>query len=230
LGVSVLWDAAIYEAVRPSYPAEMVEWCRPAPDGLVVELGAGTGKLTTLLVAAGFRVRPFEPSPEMRAAWSIADIAVDDAAAESIPLDDESAAVVVAAQAAHWFDRSRALPEIARVLAPGGRIVLIWNQTDTSDPWTRDAFAIAKSMSPPTYEVGIDWGAELAEHFDAVGQRSVSWSIPTTTDALVAQVASRSYVANASNRDQILAAVAAVPVPDGARLGYTTVAWTACRR
>jgi SAM-dependent methyltransferase len=226
----VTWDAATYQAVRPSYPDEVVEWCRPAaPDGLVVELGAGTGKLTTQLVAAGLRMRAFEPAAEMRSAWS-APIPVDDAPAESIPLPDGSASVVVAAQAAHWFDRSRALPEMCRVLVPGGRVVLVWNDTDKRDPWTRVAFAIAKSMSPPVYDEGIDWAAELATVFHDVRRRETAWSTPISSAGLVALLASRSYVADAPNREEILAEVSAVTVPKDAVLRYTTMAWTACRR
>ena len=107
----------------------------------VVDLGAGTGKLTRSLVALGHRVTAVEPLPEMldqlRAARSRGDRL--EGGAEAIPLPAESADVVTVAQAFHWFDHGPALVEIARVLRPGGRLALVWNVRDESEPWVRRA-------------------------------------------------------------------------------------------
>jgi SAM-dependent methyltransferase len=103
----------------------------------VVELGAGTGKLTRSLVALRHRVVAVEPLPEMlqhlRGAAPAA-LALE-GSAEAVPAGDASADVVVCAQAFHWFEHGAALREIARVLRPGGRLALVWNTRDDREPW-----------------------------------------------------------------------------------------------
>jgi SAM-dependent methyltransferase len=129
--------AAAYERARPGYPDDAVRWLAGETPADVVDLGAGTGKLTRSLVAAGHRVTAVEPLPEM---IEHLRIAVPEAiaivgGAEAIPLPDASADVVTVAQAFHWFDHGPALREIARVLRPGGRIALVWNTRDEGEPW-----------------------------------------------------------------------------------------------
>lgn len=119
--------AEAYELGRPEYPAEALEPLRLTPDLTVLDLAAGTGKLTRPLVAGGARVIAVEPVAEMRAALP-ASVEALDGTAESIPLDDGSVDLVTVAQAFHWFDGDAALAEIHRVLAPGGRLALIWNR------------------------------------------------------------------------------------------------------
>ncbi|HEX5028163.1 MAG TPA: class I SAM-dependent methyltransferase, partial [Gaiellaceae bacterium] len=121
--------AQAYERGRPSYPDDAVRWLVGERACDVVDLGAGTGKLTRILVAHGHRVVAVEPLDAMR---SELEAAVPGAhalagSAEAIPLEDASADVVTSAQAFHWFDHDAALPEIARVLRPDGRIALVWN-------------------------------------------------------------------------------------------------------
>jgi ubiquinone/menaquinone biosynthesis C-methylase UbiE len=129
--------ADAYERARPGYPDEAVRWLAGSEPRDVVDLGAGTGKLTRSLVALGHRVTAVEPLGEMleqlRAASVEATAVVG--SAETIPLPDESVDVVTCAQAFHWFDHERALPEIARVLRPGGRLALVWNMRDEREPW-----------------------------------------------------------------------------------------------
>jgi SAM-dependent methyltransferase len=129
--------ADAYERARPGYPDDAVRWLAGERPCDVVDLGAGTGKLTRSLVALGHRVTAVEPLEAMRAHLvRAAPGAVAVAGnAEAIPLADARADVVVSAQAFHWFDHGVALPEIARVLRPGGRLALVWNVRDGGDPW-----------------------------------------------------------------------------------------------
>jgi len=131
--------AEAYERGRPSYPTEAVAWMLGDPAQVVLELGAGTGKLTGVIAALGHDVHATDPDPAMLAILErqLPGVRTAQASAEEIPLADGSVDVVVAAQAFHWFDLDRALPEIARVLTPGGRICLVWNARDEKIPWVR---------------------------------------------------------------------------------------------
>jgi SAM-dependent methyltransferase len=136
--------AEAYERGRPSYPAEAVQWLLGENPATVLELGAGTGKLTRVIVDLGHDVHATDPDQAMLALLeaSLPGVRTAVASAEEIPLADASVDAVVAAQAFHWFDLDRALPEIARVLRPGGRICLVWNQRDEKIPWVRRLGAI----------------------------------------------------------------------------------------
>jgi ubiquinone/menaquinone biosynthesis C-methylase UbiE len=129
--------AGAYERARPGYPDEAVRWLVGDEAQDVIDLGAGTGKLTRSLAALGHRVVAVEPLAEMRAELEVAltDVEAIAGSAEAIPLPDASADVVTSAQAFHWFDHARALPQISRVLRPGGRLALVWNSRDDRDPW-----------------------------------------------------------------------------------------------
>ena len=132
--------ADAYERARPGYPDDAVRWLAGDEPCDVVDLGAGTGKLTRSLVALGHRVSAVEPLEEMldRLRVAVPAAAALLGSAESLPLPDGSADVVTCAQAFHWFDPERALPEIARVLRPGGRIALVWNTRDDAQAWVAE--------------------------------------------------------------------------------------------
>lgn len=129
--------AEAYERARPGYPADVVGWLVGDDPLDVVDLGAGTGKLTRSLVALGHRVTAVEPLPEMIAQLrtAVPGVTTLEGGAEAIPLESACADAVVAAQAFHWFDHDPALREIARVLRPGGRIGLVWNMRDEAEAW-----------------------------------------------------------------------------------------------
>jgi SAM-dependent methyltransferase len=133
--------AGAYQRARPSYPAAAVRWVlEAAPGRRVVDLAAGTGKLTEVLVGAGADVVAVEPLANMRAELerALPSVRALDGAAERIPLPDGSADAVFVGQAFHWFDEGPALAEIARVLVPGGVLGLVWNLRDDRVDWVAE--------------------------------------------------------------------------------------------
>jgi SAM-dependent methyltransferase len=133
--------AAEYERGRPGYPEAALRWCLPLRGRQVLDLGAGTGKLTRGLLALGLEVTAVEPLAEMRAripsgARTLAGTA------EAIPLPEASVDAVFAGQAFHWFDHDRALAEIVRVLRPAGTVALLWNRLDDRVPWVAEIVSI----------------------------------------------------------------------------------------
>jgi ubiquinone/menaquinone biosynthesis C-methylase UbiE len=133
-----------YDRARPTYPREAAAWLVGDQPTTVLELGAGTGKLTAVLVGLGHDVHATDPDEQMlaRLRENLPDVRTSVAGAEDIPAPDASYDVVVVAQAFHWFDHEKALPEIARVLKPGGRLAVVWNQRDERIPWVRRLGAI----------------------------------------------------------------------------------------
>jgi len=131
--------AEAYERGRPTYPAEAVSWLLGEQPLTVLELGAGTGKLTRVIAKLGHDVHATDPDPAMLEILEreIPGVRTAEAGAEDIPLGDASVDAVIAGQAFHWFDLDRALPEIARVLRPGGHVCLTWNYRNEKIPWVR---------------------------------------------------------------------------------------------
>ena len=128
-----------YDRGRPMYPVEAAAGLAGSEPLSVLELGAGTGKLTRQLVALGHDVHATDPDRAMLDVLErdLPGVRTSVSGAEEIPAGDRSFDVVVAAQAFHWFDHDRALPEIARVLKTGGRLSLVWNDRDGRIPWVR---------------------------------------------------------------------------------------------
>lgn len=131
--------AGAYDRARPSYPREAAAWLAGDEPATVLELGAGTGKLTEVLAGLGHDMHATDPDEAMlaRLRERLPDVLTSVASAEEIPAPDGAFDVVVVAQAFHWFDQERALPEIARVLRPGGRLALVWNERDERIPWVK---------------------------------------------------------------------------------------------
>jgi SAM-dependent methyltransferase len=156
-------SAQAYERGRPGYPDDAVDRLVEAlPGRQVVDLAAGTGKLTRALTARGLDVVAVEPIAEMRAAIAPPARAVD-GTAEAIPLPDASADAVTVAQAFHWFDGDRALAEIHRVLRPGGVLALIWNRRRIGDPIHR---ALEELLAPHRAAVPAERSERWREAFD----------------------------------------------------------------
>ena len=192
--------ADVYDRARPSYPPEALDWLVErtglGPGLVVADVGAGTGKLTRLLEPTGARVIAVEPIAEMRALIGVGEIV--DGTAEDIPLDDASVDVATVAQAFHWFDHARALPELHRVLRPGGSLALFWNMRDLSEPLQRgveDLLARYRGTLTPQREGR--WRAPLAESplFGDEERAEFRYEQRFTTDDLCARVASTSFVA-----------------------------------
>lgn len=150
-----------YDRTRPTYPAEAVAWCLGDPIGTldVADVGAGTGKLTAVVLAAGHRVVAVEPDEVMRARLAARLDAGPDAsgvldtragAAEDLPLADASVDAVVAGQAWHWFDEEAVGDELARVVRPGGTAAAIWNSRDEEVDWVRAWSELVEEGAHPT--------------------------------------------------------------------------------
>ena len=130
--------AAAYDAGRPTFPADALTWILGPGRLQLLDLGAGTGKLSKVAASLGHDVVAVDPSEEMLALCRrVPGVDTMVGAAESIPLAHASVDAVLVGQAFHWFDHARALPEIARVLRPHGVLGLLWNHHDTVVPWVR---------------------------------------------------------------------------------------------
>jgi SAM-dependent methyltransferase len=142
--------AGEYDRLRSGPSDESLDWLLPADATDVLEIGAGTGILTRLLVARVGHVTAVEPDDRMRAVLSDSGVKADVRAghAEDLPVDSSSYDVVIAASAWHWVDEARAVPEAARVLRPGGRLALTWNGVDRSIDWMRSLWAGGVDLSP----------------------------------------------------------------------------------
>jgi SAM-dependent methyltransferase len=156
--------ADAYERARPAWPGEAARWLVPEEAELVVELGAGTGKLTRAVAALDVRVVAVEPDPRMLAVLRGLGLEGTEGSAEAIPFDDGVADAVVAGSSLHWFELELALPEIHRVLRPGGRFGFGWNHRDDRHPAiARMGEAVYAAQAPrrgPRWR-SRDWPTEL---------------------------------------------------------------------
>jgi len=196
------WDADVYERSRPGYPADAVRWLAGEAPCDVIDLGAGTGKLTRTLVDLGHRVTAVEPLPEMldQLRSAVPGATAVEGGAEAIPLPAGSADVVTVAQAFHWFDHGPALVEIARVLRPGGRVALVWNIRDESQPYVSE---LSDAMVGRT---GVDTGSidpiDASGLFGPVERATFSHVQAVDRETLLELVRSRSYCAVLSAEEQ----------------------------
>ena len=209
--------ADVYERSRPSYPPDAVALlARELGIGAgrtVLDLAAGTGKLTRLLAELGPQLIAVEPSEAMRAEFArvLPDVAVHEGTAETIPLTDASVDAAVVAQAFHWFDAPRALEEIARVLRPQGGLALIWNERDETVPWVAELSRVILWDVRRPYVVGTDFRAVLdaSGRFTPCQRERFRFEQDLDRDGLCERVASTSYIAamEPARRDVLLGKV-----------------------
>jgi len=197
--------ADVYERARPEYPAEAVAWIAEQldlrPGRTVLDLGAGTGKLTRALVATGARVIAVEPGDAMLAELRrvLPDVEALRGAAEAIPLEDHSVDGVAIGQAFHWFRHDEALPELHRVLRTGGALALVWNSRDQARPLQREISQLIKPFVPPNRPPVGDSARVLEESdlFGPVEQSTFPFVHRLDADGVVDRIASVSFVAAA---------------------------------
>jgi SAM-dependent methyltransferase len=199
--------AAQYAQYRPGYAEAAIRWCLApvshAQPVRVVDLGAGTGILTAALARLGADVVAVEPDPSMLAELGrqLPGVRAVEGRAEALPLPDRSVDAVLCGQAMHWFDLDRALPEIARVLTPGGVLAGLWNVDDDQFGWVAELAAITNSAATLSR-----WRATPEADADQDALRvGSSWFVPAqerefgngqlrSADSLVAAIATYSRV------------------------------------
>ena len=235
--------AEAYERGRPGYPQEAIDWIaeragiRPGRD--VLDLAAGTGKLTRALVPFGARLIAVEPIDEMREQLfaALPDVDAFDGTAESIPLPDGSVDAVTCGQAFHWFRIEEALQEIHRVLRPGGSLALVWNVRDLADSLQA---RIEEILAPHKRDVRshreVDPAKLLAGElrlFGPVEHRSWPYVQRLSRAHLVDRISSISFVAilDPDTRADLLSQVleAAEGLPEPISIPYVTNVYVADR-
>jgi SAM-dependent methyltransferase len=202
-------QAAAYAAERPGYPAEAVRWALEPVAGRsplrVLDLAAGTGKLTAALVRTGAEVVAVEPDAAMLAELrrTLPDVPALAGSAEHIPLADASVDAIVVGQAMHWFDLDRAAPEMARVLAPGGVVGGLWNREDDAVPWVREFLAIGRGETGVSRREALD-GLDLGPRFASLEHAAFRHAQRRTAESLTATLATHSHVLVEEERAALL--------------------------
>jgi SAM-dependent methyltransferase len=233
--------AATYERGRPPYPPAALDWLLPPGARRVLDLGAGTGKLTRELVGRGLDVVAVEPLDGMRAELSrvLPDTPVLAGSAEHIPLPDGSVDAVLAAQAWHWVTPERAAPEVARVLRPGGALGLVWNERDEREPWVSRLNQIVeeqgrKKQADELRAHNDNDNPQVGPPFGPLERHLVEWVHQSTVPEVVDMIASRSYVIllPPERREALLVDIRhllesdpALAGPPGIALPYVTWCW-----
>lgn len=180
-----------YHRVRPGYPADSADWLIPAGARDAADLGAGTGKFTSLLVERGLRTVAVDPSPGMldQLRRTLPGVAAVEGTAEDTGLASGAFDLVAVAQAWHWCDPLQASTEAARILRPHGVLGLLWNQLDTSVPWVHRLSRImhAGDVHKPHFT------PPLGPEFSGLESHLSRWEDPVSTAEIVELAKSRSY-------------------------------------
>lgn len=200
--------ADIYEAGRPSYPAEAVAWMLqpvrdPARALRVADVGAGTGKLTRSVVELGAEVVAIDPDAQMlqNLRRNVVGVPTFVGRAEELPLPDAALDAVLLGQAWHWVDVPAASAEAGRVLRAGGVLGLVWNIRDERVDWVRRlTTALHGSHAEELIAAG---GPSVAAPFEAIERESWAWSRPVTRAGIFAMARSRSYVITAEPGERV---------------------------
>jgi SAM-dependent methyltransferase len=229
--------ADAYERARPSYPAEAVDWfvenLRLEPGTRLCDLAAGTGKFTRLLEPTGAWLIAVEPvegmSRHLRSAQP--SVPVVAGAAEALPFASGALDAVTVAQAFHWFDENRAFAELARVLRPGGRLGLVWNARDRSEPWVNEMWGIMDRFEKKApwrdHDNWRDTALGDRKGFGELHSAEFQHSQRLSPDDVVARFASVSHIAalDAAGQERALAEVREILTthPDTVGLGEVTI-------
>jgi SAM-dependent methyltransferase len=206
-GFELVADA--YERARPNYPPDVIAWFTERldlrPGRTVLDLGAGTGKLTRSLVEAGARVLALEPGDEMRArlAAVVPEAEPIAAGAEAIPVAAGSVDAATAGQSFHWFRWDEAVPEVHRILRPGGGLGLVWNERNPDDPLQQTLADLLRPFRPAWQEGRArhaGWREVIARSglFSAFEEYVSGFVNELDADGLVERLATTSFVAAAS--------------------------------
>jgi len=208
--------ADCYERGRTGFPPEAVAWIRerlPTTSPVVVDVGAGTGKLTRTLVEFAAQVIAIEPVAAMRSVLAQAAPVAETRAgvAENLPLPDGSADAITVGNAFHWFDGPKAIREAHRVLRTNGMLIPLWNRRDVAHPHQATIQSLVDSLrsDEPSYFSG-EWRRSFTDSllFSGPLERSFRWEQEATPDIVVDRVASTSFVATLPDepRREVLAA------------------------
>ena len=238
LGTDGFADGERYQSARPSYPSEavafLVESLAITAGSHVLDLGAGTGIFTELLVPFGARITAVDPVPGMRDVLTLRlpGVEVLDGRDVASPLATSSVDAVVVAQAFHWFDAEPALREIHRVLVAGGGLGLIWNERDESVPWVAQLGRAMRWPEHQPYRVGMDFTPVLAAGpFDRIERRTFRYEQLLDHELLRRRVLTTSYIAVMPDgeRDELMRDVDEVldTLPEAVVLPHVTSAYRA---
>lgn len=198
-----------YDRFRPSYPADGIAWVLGRDPLRVLDLAAGTGRLTRSLVELGHDVVAVEPDEQMIAVLrDQADVEVHVGSAEQIPLPDASVDAVMVGQAFHWFDAPAALDEMARVLVPDGALGLLWNVLDDRVPWVDALTQVTGGEARWSLTHG-EPDPDLAPRFTDVESREFPNPQSMNLTHLLGVVESWSHVFLNEQRTELLAAAEA---------------------
>lgn len=199
--------AQAYHRFRPTYPHEAVRFALGPDPVRVLDLGAGTGRLTQRLVELGHEVVAVEPDEQMLSVLQASNqVESHLGTAEQIPLPDGTVEAVVVGQAFHWFDQGKALPDIARVLRPNGVLGLLWNLLDDSVDWVARVCEITGNEGRMSLTEQED-DPQLSPWFTDMEHREVTHRRSGSLDELLGEVATWSYVNLREDRDDLLAQV-----------------------
>jgi SAM-dependent methyltransferase len=197
-------EAQAYERGRPAYPAGAIDWLSAqlglGPGKTVLDVGAGTGKLTRLLSASGATVIAVEPVAAMRALLErmLPHVEALEGTAEALPIGVSTVDAVVVGQAFHWFDAPAALSEFHRVLRPGGRLGLVWNVRDRRQALQREIDEITEPLRGDTpSQAGRAWrdGVAGCELFKLMGEFTVPFELELDRGTFVDRITSISFIA-----------------------------------
>lgn len=209
LGVAFAAGGEHYERLRPGYPEQAVSWLlESAPAaGVVVDIGAGTGKLTMAIAERGFDVIAIDPSADMLGQLSRRSRAISTkvGTGECTGLPDDVADLVTFAQSWHWVDPVAGVPEILRILKPGGSAGWIWNFMDVREPWVAELAGIWHTVANDEAISATRNRPELGfgPAFGAMDTVTIDWSLSMSVDDLAELVTTRSYYLNASEAEQL---------------------------